>query len=173
MHWSPNFDKLSFRIKDSLNNNTAITTKRQLLSRVNGVFDPLGLISPFLVRAKIMLKRLWLNYPNLGWDDPVPDDVQSEWRNYFEEMKSLRSISFNRCIRPDDALDGNPTLILFSDGSSEAYGTAAYIRWKLKNGSHQSSLVAAKNKVAPAKTIDIVRLELAGAVLSKRLRVFL
>ena len=85
----------------------------------------------------------------------------------------LRSISFNRCIRPDDALDGNPTLILFSDGSSEAYGTAAYIRWKLKNGSHQSSLVAAKNKVAPAKTIDIVRLELAGAVLSKRLRVFL
>ena len=173
MHWSPNFDKLSFRIKDSLNNNTAITTKRQLLSRVNGVFDPLGLISPFLVRAKIMLKRLWLNYPNLGWDDPVPDDVQSEWRNYFEEMKSLRSISFNRCIRPDDALDENPTLILFSDGSSEAYGTAAYIRWKLKNGSYQSSLVAAKNKVAPAKTIDIVRLELAGAVLSKRLRVFL
>ena len=33
-------------------------TKKQVLSQVRGVYDPLGLISPFTVRAKMMLRKL-------------------------------------------------------------------------------------------------------------------
>ena len=33
--------------------------KHQILSQVNGIYDPLGLISPFTVKAKIMLCKLW------------------------------------------------------------------------------------------------------------------
>ena len=36
-----------------------ILTKRQILTQVNGIFDPLGLLSPFIVKAKILLRKLW------------------------------------------------------------------------------------------------------------------
>ena len=41
------------------------------------------------------------------------------------------------------------------------------------DGAFESCLLASKNRVALAKTIDIARLELCGAVLSKRLKVFI
>ena len=55
----------------------------------------------------------------------------------------------------------------------EAYGAVAYVRWELKNGSFETHLLASKTRMTPLKTNSIVRLELAGAVISKRLRVFL
>ena len=64
-------------------------------------------------------------------------------------------------------------MILFSDGSKESYGAVAYVRWERNDGAFESCLLASKNRVAPSKTIDIVRLELCGAVLSKRWRVFI
>ena len=62
--------------------------------------------------------------------------------------------------------------MLFSDGSKEAYGVVAYIRWKTPTG-YVSSLLAAKSRIAPLKIIDTVRLELCGAVLNSRLYVFI
>ena len=84
----------------------------------------------------------------------------------------MGSISFNRSIKPANTV-GNPVLIIFSDGSTEAYGAAAYARWQLQDKSYESRLITAKNRIAPIKTMDIVRLELAGAVVGKRLRSFI
>ena len=67
-------------------------------------------------------------------------------------------------------MEGSQSLVIFSDGSSQAYGGVAYCRWKLTSGRFESRLIAAKSRVAPIKIIDIVRLELCGAVISKRLR---
>ena len=55
-------------------------TKRMILSHVNGIFDPLGLVSRFTVRSKILMRRLW-NQCNsdLGWDDPIPLVVRQKW----------------------------------------------------------------------------------------------
>ena len=35
------------------------TTKRSILSKINGIYDPLGLIGPFTLRAKILMRTLW------------------------------------------------------------------------------------------------------------------
>ena len=77
-----------------------------------------------------------------------------------------------RWIRPVDAV-GQPILILFSDGSNNAYGTCAYARRKLSSGGFDTNLILAKNRLAPIKTISIDRIELCGAVFSKRIKVFL
>ena len=70
-------------------------------------------------------------------------------------------------MKPKDAV-GDPDLIMFSDGSDEAYGTCAYVRWNLANGKFGSVLVAAKSRVNPVRKITSVRAELNGALLSKR-----
>ena len=88
------------------------------------------------------------------------------------ELPHFSKLAFKRCIKTKFATE-SPTLVVFSDGSNDAYGTAAYIRWKIADGRYEANLIAAKNRIAPAKTIDIVRLELAGAVLGKRLRTFI
>ena len=84
----------------------------------------------------------------------------------------MEKIKFRRCIKPKDAM-GDPVLVIFSDGSDEAYETCAYVRWNLTNGSFGGVLVAAKCRVNPVRKITIVRAELNGALLSKRLSSFI
>ena len=50
-----------------------ILTKRMILSQVNGIYDPLGIATPFTVCAKFMLRRSSVN--NMDWDDPIPERV--------------------------------------------------------------------------------------------------
>ena len=43
-----------------------VLSKRSLLSQVSSVFDPLGLISPLVIRGKMLIQRAWAE--KLGWD---------------------------------------------------------------------------------------------------------
>ena len=83
-------------------------------------------------------------------------------------MFVLSNLLFNRYVKPVNAIK-NPNLIIFSDASKESYGACCYIRWEM-SGRYTSSLLLSKSKIAPAKAITIVRLELLAAVISKRLR---
>ena len=53
------------------------------------------------------------------------------------------------------------------------YGAVAYARWMMKDGTYKAQLIACKNRRAPVKIVDIVRLQLSGAVIVKRLKVFI
>ena len=68
MLWDPSEDKLLYAVAihfskfQRLTSRSQITaafpltvTKRQILSHVNSIYDPMGLMSLFTVRAKIML----------------------------------------------------------------------------------------------------------------------
>lgn len=70
-------------------------------------------------------------------------------------------------MKPNNVV-GLPQLIIFSDGSDVAYGFAAYIRWKLKDGSFWVRLIMSKSRVSPLKKISTPRMELNGALLAKR-----
>ena len=144
-----------------------VITKRMILSQINGIFDPLGLVSPFIIRGKILLRQLWVE--KFGWDDHITGKMRDDWIDFFKQMMNLDLIKFKRCVRPVDAVN-KPMLVIFSDASREAYGCVGYVRWELKDGSFKSYLLMSKSKVAPMKVITIVRLELLAAVISKRLR---
>lgn len=155
-----------------------ILTKRIILSQVASIYDPLGLITPFTLKAKILMRKLVTqnNDSTLseevkcrGWDDPLSNDERETWKSFFLELYDLETIFFNRCLRPTSAI-GNPILVIFSDGSNQAYGTCAYIRWKLGSGKYEANLIAAKGRIAPTRQLTIPRLELCGAVLACRLR---
>ena len=51
-------------------------TKRSLLSLASKMFYPLGLISPFTVRAKVLFQKLWLK--GVLWDDPLDSETKEK-----------------------------------------------------------------------------------------------
>ena len=147
-------------------------TKRTVLSQINGIYDPLGIAGPFTVKAKIMMRNLWVDSPKLDWDEPIPESCQSEWLKFFKDLFEMEHTTFKRCLKPPD-VEGSPDLVIFSDASNSAFGACAYARWNILGGSYASSLIMSKNRLAPVKKMSIDRIELCGAVLNKRLKEFI
>ncbi|GIY16613.1 reverse transcriptase [Caerostris darwini] len=65
--WQPNKDCFSFKVKVDCDNSF---TKRAVLSTVEKIFDPLGLLGPIVTKAKIFLQKLWLIKQD--WNDNLP-----------------------------------------------------------------------------------------------------
>ena len=145
-------------------------TRRMILSQVNGIYDPIGLAVPFTVTGKMLLRKL--TSEKFDWDDPTPEEERISWVNFFVQMFAMEKITFHRSTKPQDAV-GDPTLIIFSDASQEAFGTCAYIRWEKEDGSYESRLIAAKSRLAPIKRITMPRLELNGALMAARIQQFI
>ncbi|XP_065086878.1 uncharacterized protein LOC135708701 [Ochlerotatus camptorhynchus] len=84
--WEPESDNLHFDFK--IHQHKGAPTKRSILSAISQLFDPLGLISPIIIRGKMLMQRLWL-LP-CGWDDEVPDYIfkLSEKQQRFGEANT-------------------------------------------------------------------------------------
>jgi len=61
--WNPNRDIFQFRVDKSVGPGE---TKRQILSNIAKLFDPLGWATPVVIRAKILMKQLWAS--KYDWD---------------------------------------------------------------------------------------------------------
>ena len=158
--------------QELLENPLKSITRRQFYSQVQSLFDPIGLLSPVLLKAKTLLIRMWEgSCASLGWDNALPEDLIAQVVSFFVELYDLETLKFPRSLWPREDVIGDPELIVFSDGSTVAFGTTAYIRWKLKSGVWWPILVM--SKIAPKNRITIPRLESNGAVLAKRLKEFL
>jgi len=159
---------------DLVRNPPRSISRRQYYSQIQSLFDPIGLLSPVLLKSKILLRRTWEGEcAKLTWDESLPEDLVQEIVAFFIELFKLQEIVFPRSLWPKEEVMGNPELIVFSDGSVMAFGTVAYIRWQLKSREWWSALVMSKSKIAPKSRITVPRLELNGAVLAKRIREFL
>ena len=73
VNWNIGTDTLGFK----LNLDVKPTTRRQMLSMISNIYDPLGLASPFLLKRKRILQHLCKS--NFSWDDAVSDDYIVEW----------------------------------------------------------------------------------------------
>ena len=112
------------------------------------------------------MQRLWQK--RVDWDEQLPAEKESKWMQLFAEMKELNDVTIERCLTPPNVF-GNPILCIFPDASVEAFGTCAYSRWALGDGTFGVTFIAAKSSVAPLKQLTIPRQELQAAVLATRL----
>lgn len=141
-------------------------TKRTILSRISQIFDPLGLIGPIIITAKILMQQLWQLH--IDWDASLPAHIHTEWRRFEESIKNLNNLKVFRLVIAhypyrEIHLHG------FCDASMQAYGACIYIRSTAANGKHSSRLLCSKSRVAPLKCTSLPRLELCGAVLLAQL----
>lgn len=160
--WNPTDDLFVFNPKSTSQVTTKSYTKRYVLSKVGSFFDPLGLLAPIVVAAKLFLRHLWLL--QLEWDESLPQHLHTEWASYENQFNFSTSISIPRpaivpnCCRLE--LHG------FCDASIKAYGACIYVRSTDSNFNTTVRLLCAKSKVSSVKpTITLPRLELCSAVL--------
>ena len=138
-------------------------TKRSFLSSIASLFDPVGMIAPYIIRAKLMMQDVWLT--GIDWDETLPDDLAKKVNGWFEELTRVEEVRIPRCLSPGHEVV-NTTLHLFCDASENAYASVCYVRTKTASGEVYVRQVIAKSKVAPVKSVSIPRLELLAAVLS-------
>ena len=119
--WDPERDVFTFRVEPPDANKTP--TKRNVLSAIAAVYDPLQFLSPFLVRAKILMQEIWR--AGLDWDDNLPSDLATKWKNWATELSQLSHVAIPRCLRL--ANPNKMELHLFSDASKDAYASVAYL----------------------------------------------
>ena len=190
MSYSPSSDSFHFRVTLKLKSTThgdisvtssedlrshlpnLVLTRRVLLSNIARIFDPIGFLTTVLLQAKILMRESWCGQ-KVGWDDPLPADQHQRWIDFLFSLLSLGDIYFSRSLWPQEEVVGLPTLVIFSDGSVQAFGAAAYIHWKLKSGGHWSRLIMAKSKIGPKNIISVPRMELNGAVIGNRIKNFI
>lgn len=159
LRWNPNGDFLQYHIQNSTY--ASRVTKRQILSSTAQIFDPLGLLSPVTITAKIILQELWKL--NISWDESVPSDLYTIWSKYRSQLHLLNSLQI-----PRHTLSLNTVSVQlhgFCDASQTSYGACVYLRCCDDLNHFTSNLYCAKTRVAPLKTITIPRLELSGALL--------
>ena len=158
INWLPESDV--FQFKSNLSQ-TRPNTKRKILSVISKLFDPLGLIAPIVVNAKMIMQDLWLD--RTGWDEEAdPNLLKRIWR-WLEDLTHLKLISIPRWLKFSSA--EQHCLHIFSDANEKAYGAAAFLSVDTFEDK-QSTLVAAKSRVAPLKSITMPRLELLAATLA-------
>ena len=157
--WNANLDTIQYSITQCKTQGNV--TKRNILSIVSQIFDPLGLLGPVIVVAKILMQHLW--QANVTWDEAIPQNIHTQWCQFLIQLQVLNKIKIPRHIL---ILDYNIIeLHGFADASTKAYGASIYIACKNKIGQFSSKLLCAKSRVAPIKQITLPRLELCGAVL--------
>ncbi|XP_065075911.1 uncharacterized protein LOC135699568 [Ochlerotatus camptorhynchus] len=161
--WEPKADVFKFDTSIIVNNQTP--TKRNILSTIAQLFDPLGIISPVVVQAKILMQHLWLLA--LEWDAEVPPEIRQQWVRFAEQLPQLANFRIDRyALVPKYR---RIELHCFADASKAAYGACIYVRSESSDGSVKISLLASKSKVAPLKPLSIPRLELCAALIASRL----
>jgi len=136
-------------------------TKRIIFAELNRIFDPLGFLSPVLIKGKIFLQQLWTM--KIEWDAKFPNEIHEKWRQFYEELEQLEIIRIPRKAKPE--ISDVTEIHGFCDASEEAFGASVYV---LKGNWH-SRFLCSKTRVAPLKNITIPRLELNGALLLAQL----
>lgn len=165
LRWTPSTDSFMFTNKIKHAPDDKGNTKRQLLSEISKIFDPIGWLSPLTVRAKLLFQKTWSE--NLSWDDIVPEHIQKEWKQLRNDLQNVSSFDIPRYL-------GNTQQAFqlhgYSDASEKAYACAIYLVASDHKGESTSRLVVAKTKLAPLKQkVSLPRLELCGALLLAQL----
>ena len=144
-----------------------VITQRLVLSRVSSVFDPIGLVAPVTVVARLLLKDIWKRVGQ-HWDTELTVEHAQQFVAWHQCLAELGQISTPRRYFPftPDSVE----LHVFGDASQEAFCAVAFVRAQDDLGVWHSSFVVGKARVAPMKCLTIPKLELQAALLAARIR---
>ena len=140
-------------------------TKREILSQLAKVYDPLGLVSPTTLCGKFIFRDLCKR--KLPWDTLISADPDKRWKKWRGGLRE--SLSVMRAIPPLREPIKSIHLHAFGDASSQGVCAAVYAVVKQESGTNQG-LITAKSRLAK-QNLTIPRLELVAGLMATNLAV--
>jgi len=165
MKWNTCTDTLSLSQCQILNTNSSIVTKRNILQGAAKQYDPLGWLSPIVIRIKLLIQELWRK--QVKWDEPLDSDFCNRWSQVAADVEEAASVVMTRRYSIMSSNRSN-CLHVFAGASTKAYGAVAYLQ-----SAECIDFVMAKSRVAPLKDTTLPRLELRAAVIAAQLADFI
>ncbi|XP_036329731.1 uncharacterized protein LOC118741863 [Rhagoletis pomonella] len=144
-----------------------LPTKREILRLLMSVYDPLGFLSFYTIRLKILLQNIWRS--GIDWDDQIPEEYVNAWQQWLSFFEQVKQVQVPRCYFGKMSNNNYKIeLHVFVDASEVATAAVAYFRIT-REDEIQVAHVSSRTKVAPLRPISIPRMELLAAVLGSRL----
>lgn len=149
-------------------------TRRELLSQIAGLYDPIGLVTPAKQKGAILVRKAFQEggggkLTQETWDKPLSEGLREEAIQLFEEYVQLGQIKFHRSLTAAD-WKGKPWGITFSDGSDKTYGAVMYLRWEISRGV-EVRFVESKARLTPLdQKGEAIKAEICGAVFAARIK---
>ena len=97
--------------------NDICLTKISFLSHTATLFDPLGYVSPFTIRARMMLQEMWT--AGVEWDEGFPNELSRATSMWFKQLSTLSEVKIPRSLKePEQVIDSQ--IHIYTDASQEA-----------------------------------------------------
>ncbi|XP_060665362.1 uncharacterized protein LOC132797628 [Drosophila nasuta] len=161
--WTPTTDHLCGKTEIATKANIS---RRDVVSEIFRIFDPLGLFSPVVMKAKFSCNTSQRRV--MGTKTICRLIFRRNGNATGEELKVLNTIKVPRHVYSGKT-PVTAEIHAFVDASETAYGAAVYIRATYKDKRRTIQLLCAKSHLAPINTITLPRLELKAAVLGAQL----
>ncbi|GBM68006.1 hypothetical protein AVEN_102743-1 [Araneus ventricosus] len=157
LNWDADQDSLGLDVsqfRESLNEHKI--TKRLILQTVAKIYDPIGFVSAYVVRAKFMIRELWES--GCDWNFGVSDELRNKFLIWYSEIEELVSINIPRTYSVCGSVIDTEDMILiaFADASIKGCGSVAYFQ---NPTTLETSFAISKSRVAPLKKLTLPRLE--------------
>ena len=142
-------------------------TQRFVLSLFSKVFDLIGLVAPFTVGGRLLLKDIW-RVTGQQSDDELLQDMVQRFLVWSADLPKLENIKIPRSYfsGPFDNIE----LHIFGDSSQYIFSAAAFLRARVKTLTSEEktelAFVLGKARVAPMKEMTVPKLELQAALLA-------
>lgn len=99
LFWDAVSDCFVYKVHNIPKHNNIII-KRYILSNIARLFDPLGLLGPVIIIAKLLMQVLWKQ--KINWDDDLSIEIENKWINYINDLKKVNDITVPRWLQCDD-----------------------------------------------------------------------
>ncbi|KAG1713941.1 hypothetical protein GQR58_002015 [Nymphon striatum] len=136
--------------------NIEAKTKRNILSSIASIFDPLGFLNPFIIKGKLLMRQM--HQAKLDWDDKVDQIIKTEWLSFCSDFDKIKNFIIPRKTINQDK---PAKLMIFCDASKEAFG---FVMYAVQN--NNSNFLFSKIKISPLKTKTLPTLELLSVYLA-------
>ena len=130
-------------------------TKRTILSKLSGVYDPLGIMSPTMAEGKRIYREACDE--KVGWNAEVSDVVKKDWVRWTSQLRNVR---VPRSIARDIRKINKVHLHVFADASNVACSAATIAVIEHSSGVIKG-LLTSKSRISKRNT-TIARLELVS-----------
>ena len=143
-----------------------VFTKRTILAKVAGVYDPLGLVTP--ITAKLKLDLHLITDLKVDWDEKLPTFLLDTWVDNLKLIQKLNDYTFRRAVVFPEAKTPEFEIIVSMDASESICIAAVHARSEMKDGSFRCQLLTAKSKLVKGATIPRAELKaaLVGTILA-------